>query len=429
MKKSKKLMVGVAGISLLLTSGLYGVGCAYFSMHFMPGTYINGMDCSFLSIDDTVRLFERKVQSYALAVHTRNNGVEKISAEDVGMKFDSAGDIDQAINNQDYLSWPLLREERIELGNMYSVNCDKLSDVISGLECMSNMQAPVSARIIDYNKKYQVINAIQGTQLDRDKVTAAIETALWLGNMEVDLENCYINPVQNIDVKELEVRCKALNQIRDTIITYDFGDRKETVDINLITEKMLTDYVLDKEKVTEYVKTLAVRYNTQGIERTFVTFDDRKIKILGGDYGWLMDTEKESEWLYRAILDGMVDIRIPLYAKEAFDRCENDIGLTYIEINTKQNVFVFYNDGKPIVQTDVLFGEHPQNGIYSLKKPMETYGEKSYWLPIDDNIGIYSLGSQEIENVLIPEGNFVIPRDSAAQVFQLISTGTPIVIY
>ena len=87
MSTSKKITLTlICLLSIILGTG-YFLGLAYFQTHFKIGTEINGFNCSFKSIDDADALLSREVQSYAMAVNTRNGGVEKISADDVGMKF------------------------------------------------------------------------------------------------------------------------------------------------------------------------------------------------------------------------------------------------------------------------------------------------------------------------------------------------------
>ena len=83
MSITKKIVLTLLCIlSIVLGTG-YFLGLAYFQTHFKIGTTINGFHCSFKSIDEAETLLSREVESYAIAVNTRNNGVEKIAANDV----------------------------------------------------------------------------------------------------------------------------------------------------------------------------------------------------------------------------------------------------------------------------------------------------------------------------------------------------------
>ena len=58
-------------LSIVLGTG-YFLGMAYFQTHYKIGTTINGFHCSFKTIEETDALLSRKVESYAIAVDTRN---------------------------------------------------------------------------------------------------------------------------------------------------------------------------------------------------------------------------------------------------------------------------------------------------------------------------------------------------------------------
>ena len=53
-------------------------------------------------------------------------------------------------------------------------------------------------------------------------------------NLEED--GCYDNPSVYADDERLIKDCEQMNELTDVVITYDFGDRKETVDRNVISE-------------------------------------------------------------------------------------------------------------------------------------------------------------------------------------------------
>ena len=124
-------------------------------------------------------------------------------------------------------------------------------------------------------------SAVKGNELDVNKTRQIIETAIRQWQPEVDLESseCYIE-AEDIDEDVLQQRCDLLNSIQDTIITYDFGDRKETVDFEKIKDKFINnDYELSSKKIQKYIEKLAEKYDTVGVERKFVTFDDRTASV------------------------------------------------------------------------------------------------------------------------------------------------------
>ena len=106
---------------------------------------------------------------------------------------------------------------------------------------------------------------------------------------------------------DLTKDCQQMNELTDVVVTYDFSDRKETVDRSVIknwlTKDENDDLVLDKAVIADYISELAKKYDTVGTERTFSTYDNQEITVSGGNYGWVIDQEKETDALYQDIMD------------------------------------------------------------------------------------------------------------------------------
>ena len=56
MKTGKKLVIALIMILLILTAGAYGYGVHYFTDHFLPGSQVNGFNCSYKTADETEKL-------------------------------------------------------------------------------------------------------------------------------------------------------------------------------------------------------------------------------------------------------------------------------------------------------------------------------------------------------------------------------------
>ena len=138
----------------------------------------------------------------------------------------------------------------------------------------------------------------------------------------------------------------------------------------------------------EEIAELAKKYDTVGTERTFSTYDNQEITVSGGNYGWVIDQEKETDGLMNAILSGQTDVRTPVYEQEAKERDSNDIGYTYIEVDKENSQFILYVDGNPVIQTTGISGSI-ENGVYSLKKPVSEEDGKNWCLPFGSGQCIY----------------------------------------
>ena len=105
MSTGRKVLIGVIAVLLLLTVAAYGYGVYYFSEYFLPGSLVNGFNCSYMSREETERLLKRETAAYVLAVQTRGNGQESISADEIGLSYISDGSIRELLRRQSRFLW------------------------------------------------------------------------------------------------------------------------------------------------------------------------------------------------------------------------------------------------------------------------------------------------------------------------------------
>ena len=61
MKTGKKVIIALIIILLIFTAAAYGYGVHYFTDHFLPGSQVNGFNCSYKTADETE---QRKREHY-----------------------------------------------------------------------------------------------------------------------------------------------------------------------------------------------------------------------------------------------------------------------------------------------------------------------------------------------------------------------------
>lgn len=57
----RTIIILLVVLLLLLTAGAYGYGVYYFSSHFLPGSMVNGFNCSYMASEDTEDLLNQRV--------------------------------------------------------------------------------------------------------------------------------------------------------------------------------------------------------------------------------------------------------------------------------------------------------------------------------------------------------------------------------
>lgn len=105
MSTRKKILISLIILLFLLTAGAYGYGVYYFTSHFLPGSMVNGFNCSYMTVEESEKLLDERIGAYVLAVETRNNGQESISAQDAGLSYKSDGSVNQLVKEQQRFRW------------------------------------------------------------------------------------------------------------------------------------------------------------------------------------------------------------------------------------------------------------------------------------------------------------------------------------
>ena len=458
MSTGKKVLIFFIIVFAALTGAAYYLGVHYFSSHFLPGSMVNGFNCSYMTEAEAEELLSRKVGAFVLAVETRNHGVESISAPDVGLDYVSDGKIRELILSQNRYKWFLSfsQHEVYQMEAPVGYDPQKLGTAVGSLDCMQmeNVIMPSDAFIRDSGEKFEIVPEVTGNYLNRERTEEVIADAMTRGITTVNLEEsgCYEAPEVYAEDADLIEDCRRMNEITDVIITYDFADRKETVDRSVIKDWLTKDsggeITLDEKKVSEYVYELSQKYDTLGNTRTFRTYNGRELVIEGGDYGWVIDQAAETRGLIETVLSGETQVREPVYECEAWSRSTNDIGYTYVEVDLTAQRLVLYVDGAPIVDTPVVTGnpnipgmETPV-GCFSIDdkiSPAVLTGEGyeqpvNYWIPFIGNVGIHDAPwrSQFGENLYMWEGSHGcvnVPYDQMASIYANIGVGAPVVVY
>ena len=265
--------------------------------------------------------------------------------------------------------------------------------------------------------------------------------------------NIIVSENQEFDniTPQLKLEEKMINDFAVANIQYKFGEDTEVVDSELIKKWITVDekqVLLREENVKEYVKGLAKKYDTVGIERPFVDSHGDVVTVSGGPYGWEIDQEEETKELLALINEGKsIKDREPVYKQKAFARGMNDIGNTYVEVNMSEQKMWFYKDGELIVSTNIVTGNLAKGHgtptvvgyIYNKVRNTKLVGTGyvafvNYWMKVYGSIGIHdaSWRSKFGGNIYTTNGShgcINTPYDNVKMIFGNIEIGTPVIIF
>ena len=461
MKRSVLIFVCVCAAALLV-SGVFVFAQNHISVseNFPKNTFINGIDCSGLTVHEAEKSLIKEWESREFVISQDNAEIGMI--KDFDFEYDIEDNLNDALLHSAVN--PLYTHTKKQQNNLFvpmkiSRISDSFQNQFSRLDMLhqEDVTKTKNAYVDMSDNAFDIVKEVYGNNIDKDlffdTIISDIENNVF--SLEYIKEDFYEKPNITSESSSLLTKQEYCRQYLSMEITYDFKDRKETVapyDLDKMIVVKAGIVSVEKDAVEEYIKSLAAEYDTVGITREFEGSDGITVEVSGGSYGWLMDQKTEAEWLYKAVKKGKNVLREPEYLQTAFSRSENDIGNSYVEIDLGNQRMWMYKNGQLIVSSSVVTGTPTKNkptysGTYRLayKQPNRVLrGEDwdgsryespvKYWMPFNGGQGLHDApwrksfgGSIYVRNG--SHGCVNMPEYAAASVYANIYTGYPVVVH
>ena len=447
------VLVGAVG------GGLYWHESLKYKTCFLPGTIVDGMDVTGKTAAEVEDAIMEQLKGYKLTITGREDLSESITGEEVGLYAEFDDTLAKAIAAQKPMEWGKYRfgksVNEVNTDALIRYNDEMLGEAVDSLSCMDkeNMREPQDAKISDYTSGgYTIIKEDEGTELLEDKVKEAVAAAVMSLAESVDLEEqgCYVSPSITSEDEALKTACETMNKYVGARITYQFGDKSETLSGDEIHNWLTvngTSVRINEGKATEYVKKLAASYDTAYKAKSLKTSYGKTVSITGGSYGYKINQAKEAATLVSLIKNGEQTSREPEYSQKGASRTGNDYGNTYVEINLTAQHLYFYVKGKLVVQSDFVSGNAAKGwstpaGAYSITYKQRNATLKgqgyatpvSYWMPFNGGIGLHDANWRKTFGGTIYKTNgshgcVNLPPAVAKTIYENISAGDPVLCY
>lgn len=459
LSKKKQALV-IAGFVLLALATVYLGIAVYFSSHFFFQTTINGVDASGKSVQSVEKMIAAEIDQYQISIEPREGETETIEGMAVGLKPVFDGTLEIELRKQNQFIWPVafFQDSVMELETMVDYDKEKLRKEAKKLEMMdkAQMRKAENAMVSKYSKKegYTIIPEEEGTVVDEEKFFEVLEDSVTnlKGSISMAEEGCYVKPEFTQDSKEIVKLAETMNKYAGTAITYDFGDKQEVLDGKTIHKWISVNEEehkaqISQEKVAEYVAYLADTYNTAGKSKSLKSSYGTDITVSGGDYGWKIDQEKETEALAKNIKKGEKITKEPEYSQTANSRAGNDYGDTYVEVNLTAQHLYYYKNGSLVLETDFVSGNDAKGwstpvgayGLYykQLDKTLRGEGYATpvdFWMPFNGGVGFHDAtwrrdfgGNYYKRNG--SHGCVNMPHSAAKTLYDNIEAGCAVLVY
>ena len=464
----KKFLIG-AGMTAAVLAFFYFLGAFYYSERLYGRTKIGETFCGNMTVEEAENAIKEQTENYVLEI-TFKDSQEEIKGQEIGYTYQSNDVAQTVLREQNPFFWigGLLSEHDYPATHTASLDEEKLREKINSFECMKeeNMIPSQDASIAFENNQFVIKDEVQGTAIDIDllveKVTEAAENGV--NNFSAEEEGVYILPQVTSDDETLKRQQEVWNSCAVVTVTYLFGDQKEVLDGMRVKDWFTYDaegnYVEDQEtlmaNIQAYTAELAAKYDTVGRSRVIrSTATGEDVTVEGGDYGFMIDQEEESNQLLQDIQGHVNTQREPVYARRGAVYGENDIGDTYVEVDLTGQHLWYYKDGSLLMDSDFVSGTYynyerrTPAGSYYLKykqrdqvlrpapNPDGSYDYESpvdYWMPFNGGIGFHDAdwrwvfgGSIYLYNG--SHGCINLPVSFAGEFYNSLEAGCPIICF
>ena len=473
-KNQTALICGTIVVAMVAVLGVtYGVGRAYYSNKFLSDTFINGVDVSGMTYEEAVKALKADKLPETFTVTAIDGNKFELTPKNFGYKRNASEEIKKLYDSVDHSVWFSGYAGRTDLSYTDESTYDKtlLDEMLNAQDWGST--STTDARLELTDDGYEIVEEVQGNKVtDMAKLEEAVVGALDKGEFEVKLDEgtgCYAVPAVTSDA--FTEQCEALNKVFNLSITYDFDYTTETITgktlLGMIDMDDMGNYVVDRDKVTEYVEGLAAKYDTYKTKRKFKSTLQGEVTVDPGDdglYGWWIYQDATVDQLVGLLEDGKsVDKIDPIYYSdgpfeytgvESARTEKDDIGKTYIEVDLTNQQMWYYKDGKEEYTCYIVSGQTTSmarttlEGVYKLwsketnkrMKDRNADGDEwdttcNYW----NNVSLCGIGMHDstwrgafggtIYQWNGSHGCINMPYEGAKYIYDNVELGTPVVMF
>ena len=457
------LITVVGGVFATLAAG-YVFLAVYYAKGYSLGTYINGIYCTGKTPQEINDLLQEETISKELIVYVSEEEQEVLDLSGVSCQVDYLPQLKQLLATQNPFLWcqNLFGFGHYQLEPTVLFDEETLLNEILALSCMTEegVQHPYDLTIKRTEQGY-VLEDHTKHVFDRERAIEVIQDAVLHGRSSVDLvqKDCYYDVALTPDMEELYAIWEKIAAFQSFSMKYLFGDCEELVDASVTSKWITLDesmnfvtdengrLVLDEQAVADYVASLALKYDTYGVERRYETYTGKTVTVNGGIYGNQLDQKAECAYLTQAFYEHNTADREPEYVQKALYQGTDDVGPDYIEVNLTEQVLYYIKGGELFLKTDIVSGNirsghrTPSRICYVQGKYRNTvlrgpgYASFVYhWVPVYKAIGIHdatwrsSFGG-DIYLTNGSHGCVNVPLEQMEILYADIETGLPVILF
>lgn len=448
-------VIGAALLSYLIVS-------FRFADHFMPGTSINSENVSSLSPDQVNRKWVEKLPAYEMSLVFCDEETTQLSGASFDFEYSYMQDLKQILKSQNRLEWGwyYLNPTSYTAGRGIQYSEEKLRDILDALPSYHTAEENEAAVLSIENRSNRFyFNDERETVLDTKQATDAILAAAAQGESEVDLTGFFDAPQATEEQAEIIRQWDAIQAFQDACIHYRDGEISLDLNKYIFTAWIVKDgngmpvfdsdgrVKLDEDKIRNFVPLISKAFNTDGLKRKWKKYQGGETEISCSWKGYIVDEEAEVKRIVRAISEGLQEERTPVYSQVGEGHGNDEVGDSYVEVDLGNQRAYFFREKQLKWQTDIVTGcmryhyDTPSmiTKIYFMQKGRTLRGETyeayvNYWMAFYKNYGLHDATWRKEfgKDIYLTDGSHGcvnLPKDKAAELFEMVEVGTPVVLY
>lgn len=448
----------IAGIVVGVLAIIYVIFSIYFMSHFFFRSTVNGVPSSGKSAAGMVDKINEVAKDYSLSFTDEDKSVTKINSGDIDLDIDVTEDkLKELFNDQNGFAWIkyVFTDKDYVSPTIVSLNNDKLNDKLKTLECMNReAKTPTeNATVVFENDKFVIKPEVYGDTVELNDLSGKVTSTIYSFKPTFDMiaDKGYVQPTVLASDPRLTKSVDNLNKVKDIKITYQTGVDSYTIPKETLATFFGTDdngeIIYDEGAISEFVKTMASKYNTVGKSKPLHTSWGADVNVPAGDYGWKVNNDAEVAQLVEDLKAGHDVNRELIYKSKAASHGDKDYGDSYVEVNLTAQHMILYKNGQKVLESDVVtgnpyLGRGTHTGAYSIKscqrdailRGADYATPVAYWMPFNGGEGLHdaswqsSFGGQAYKT-RGSHGCVNLPPSVAAQVFSYVTAGYPVLVY
>ena len=441
----------VAAVILILVT--LGAARYFIENHFLWNTQIEGVDCSFMTIEEALHEVSLAKESQVVTVVFLNGETYEVTLKELNFQIDNS--IFETIFTSQHANYQENRQYDVD--DFLSVDDASLRTFLESLHELQveNMREPQNAYIEWDGEQFLIQDAIEGHVIDFEEAVLFVAEQIKADETKIDF-SIITRTKPEIEAHHLTTEYDELNTILNTSISFELADGSTiTLDSTIIKNWIFQDengkyYFNVEDGIYNFVETLATKVDEVNTHMHFVPTDCVEMVSLklSSKYQAHLDTEKEIEEIWK-----LIGTSEPLTLKPIYDKVLLSDIPSWIEIDlTRQHVWA-YKDGVLVVDTPCVTGKvtdghaTPPGVFFLLNKNRQVYLEGNnsdgsrykafveYWMRFTTNgIGMHDASWRnkfggEIYYNSGSHGCVNMPESAAVLIYEYIDNTMPIIVY